>query len=890
MAKNQNKAQSKGNRKTNKNQSKAKTARRVLNAYEIATRAESHRNGGDSGSESDDGAIVNPMKKDNEDAEFEDEELDSDEALGSDDDFDVMSSKFSQSIRDKAKKLKSKGKNKGRRDEESEESEDDEEEDYDSVDEGEFVSLTEVWDLDDADMKTTGGKDGDVVLADSEESESESDDESDEEDSEDSEGEEEEEAFPFSDEDSQDEDASDVELTTLKSKLSKKSKDKLHYQTLNIPENELALAGGGDDISLADMLSVVDASASKKAILISTDETDEKAGKPLAIPLPQRIQDRNERRAAYEITKGEVNKWEEVVQANRNKEVLTFDQQVSKHKTVSAFSSESHGKPFNDLEAKINGLLQDSSLLDEKKESTFEEIATAKMSKEELAKRQGELRKMRELMFRQEREAKRIKKIKSKSYRKVKKREMLRNKALIEGEEDSDPEDHDMRRAQERMSLKHKNNSDWAKRMIHSGLSKDSEAREEMEEMLRRGERLRSKVLDRDDDDDEFGDMRDMNIDREMEEANEEERSKLGKTGVMNMAFMKSAEAKEKIQNEEIRARLRKLEADGDLADFENDETDAVDKHINAGRRVYSAGAKTASAEMAEVNKEVREEVEIDQSTGLKAKLNGGKSKSKPTSETTEQKTQEQQPAEESNPWLTPNDTPVQKSSKLRVVDQNSSKLSKNQAKLLKNQAKSTTKSNKRKASELSDDESEVIDMNQTLKIVDKHSTSDNEGEEVNDQDIMLFKQSDLLKQAFAGDDVVREFEMEKKQQIKDEGDQVEDLTLPGWGDWAGSSGSKKNKKNKNKKVKVTKGVAFNSREDKFKDKVIINEKVQKKNAKYQSSSIPFPFESREQYERSLRMPIGQEWTSRETHQRLTMPKLVVKSGVVVNPLKAPFK
>lgn len=81
---------------------------------------------------------------------------------------------------------------------------------------------------------------------------------------------------------------------------------------------------------------------------------------------------------------------------------------------------------------------------------------------------------------------------------------------------------------------------------------------------------------------------------------------------------------------------------------------------------------------------------------------------------------------------------------------------------------------------------------------------------------------------------------------------------------------------------------------DKRKDKnlkdVIINERVNKKNLKYQSSGVPFPYESREQYERALRMPVGQEWTSRETHQKLTMPRIITKQGTVIDPLKAPFK
>lgn len=49
-------------------------------------------------------------------------------------------------------------------------------------------------------------------------------------------------------------------------------------------------------------------------------------------------------------------------------------------------------------------MLTESSLVDDKKEATFEEIAVAKLSPEEMKKRTNELRLMRELMFRDEKE------------------------------------------------------------------------------------------------------------------------------------------------------------------------------------------------------------------------------------------------------------------------------------------------------------------------------------------------------------------------------------------------------------------------------------------------------------------------------------------------------
>jgi U3 small nucleolar RNA-associated protein 14 len=106
------------------------------------------------------------------------------------------------------------------------------------------------------------------------------------------------------------------------------------------------------------------------------------------------------------------------------------------------------------------------------------------------------------------------------------------------------------------------------------------------------------------------------------------------------------------------------------------------------------------------------------------------------------------------------------------------------------------------------------------------------DGDEQDDQmvhkDSIAFSQRELVARAFANDDVVAEFEQDKMDEIEEDGDKVEDLTLPGWGEWAGA-GVKKKKNNKKKIVKVTKGVDKEKRKDYKLKNVIINEKVNKK-------------------------------------------------------------
>lgn len=907
---------SKGVKKSGKNRS----SRKIIDAYQIAEKQERKNHPRDFDDDESDNdvpfeeGILDARKFLNDgqqDEDLLDEEIDSDEALASDDDYDVLNSKFSQTIRDKTKRRKL-----GQDSDSESEIDVDDEDAYDSIDEGQLVTLSEAWDMDDRDFAQVKGskESNELVLNDEWESESSSsgDDESgDDEDDEaadeveedwgdttkastsdlESESEEDESDSEdvFAHESDDEDDEVDLVKTTgmLKKELeSSKPKERKKFVAETRTENEFSVPSNGQKLSLSDMMKDV---SGVDNILIDQD------AKAVATPLPKRIQQRNDRGAAYELAKKEVSKWSDTVQQNRQAEVLKFPMQQPDQINDSAltFRADNH-TPTTNLEKKVNDLLTQSALVDDKKEATFEEIAMAKMSPEEMRKRTNELRLMRELMFRDERRAKRLKKIKSKQYHKIKKRERLRNQELGDEAEDIDgeEEDHDMERAKERMSLKHKTQLKWAQSMIKSGLSKDVSNREELEEMLRQGERLREKQLGRKggEDDDDEGFYSDDNLDRlEREYAKDGEdinRSKIGK-GVMAMDFMKNAEKRKKEENLKQIEHLRRLENGEDTGiDLFEEDNGLVNVKKNTGRRVYNA----AAIDDTDLNEEIRNEVVDDNAKSLDAKINKVQVIEKEAKDDGKDKAKvEKIQVDESNPWLASstststsyNDT-RQKSSKITtVIDENSSKLAKAAAKIAK-----------RKQKHHNDTES-LIDVNNTLAIseVQKGEDDSDEGEDIDTDSVpTMFKQKELIKEAFIGDDVTSEFQQEKKRMIEDEDDKEEDATLPGWGDWTGGS----TKGNKNKKRKFIRKIDGVTQRDKRKDKnlsnVIINEKLNKKILKYQSLDVPYPFETREQYERSLRMPLGQEWTSRETHQKLTMPRVITKQGVVIDPLKAPFK
>lgn len=148
----------------------------------------------------------------------------------------------------------------------------------------------------------------------------------------------------------------------------------------------------------------------------------------------------------------------------------------------------------------------------------------------------------------------------------------------------------------------------------------------------------------------------------------------------------------------------------------------------------------------------------------------------------------------------------------------------------------------------------------------------------------------DLIRQAFAGDEVAADFAAEKNELVADEDEKTIDLTLPGWGSWVGEGLSKRSQAlNRNRVLEKQPGIKADKRTDKGLDKVIISQKRVPKNGKYLASQLPHPFETKAQYERSLRLPVGPEWSTKEVFQRATKPRVLVKQGVIA-PMAEPMR
>ncbi|KAL6874945.1 Utp14 domain-containing protein [Trichoderma novae-zelandiae] len=633
---------------------------------------------------------------------------------------------------------------------------------------------------------------------------------------------------------------------------------------------------------------------SVKLLKKESKETRPGAAKKLAVPLSRREQGRLDRTVAYEKTNETLDRWTETVKQNRRAEHLIFPLPQN---SESAGLDRSELQPLslksaaNELESTIMGIMEQSGLSLEKekkpKKQEFDEEGNLLTRKQVLEKKRIE----REINSREAKRAKRIKKIKSKAYHRVHRKqrerdEMATKEAMAEaGEIDSEEEREaqDRRRALERVGQRHKD-SKWAK--VGSKAKRavwDDDFRSGLTEMARKDEELRQRKEGKssraagddsdetsssgsDSDDDDVAKIR-RQLD-ELEQEDDEPQSRL-----MKMKFMQKAEAARKKANDDLIQEIRR-ELDGEEAQESDDE----DKGGEVGRRQYGNGAanpfSSTSQDSAvrearekrgrEARKE-REDASFAHGDGAPHVANGSVNHAWSTT-----------PAEATSSvagaWSR-GDSRRKKSSSARAddLDLNANILTASQP------SKPKTKPATKKARPQDDEGPE--------------SESESESESDADSENRLplaIRDKALVARAFAGEDVVAEFQREKDDVAEADDDKVIDNTLPGWGSWVGEGiSAREQRRHQGRFLTKVEGIKKKDRKDAKLDKVIINEKRVKKNDRYLAPQLPFPFESKQQYERALRLPVGPEWMTKETFQQNTKPRVIIKQGII-KPMSKP--
>jgi U3 small nucleolar RNA-associated protein 14 len=263
-------------------------------------------------------------------------------------------------------------------------------------------------------------------------------------------------------------------------------------------------------------------------------------------------------------------------------------------------------QPTTELETSIDKLLKKANLLDSQRGHGPDNLPANPLTAEAVLARTSEVRKMRELMFRADTKAKRLAKIKSKTYRRLKKKQKQKLVEKLNVDEDSaDDEERrlqrEVERARERATLKHKNTGKWAKAMKARG-ELDEDQRQEVLEMLQRGEKLRRKIHakgesdeDEDDSDDDTGDEGQIRASAfdEVARIAEDEGPEPSKMCLFSMKFMKDAIARDNKRGQDMADEfLRDLAGSDAEVASDNDDGPQNQPEQTVGRVSFRPGAQ----------------------------------------------------------------------------------------------------------------------------------------------------------------------------------------------------------------------------------------------------------------------------------------------------------
>ncbi|KAL2115933.1 hypothetical protein VTJ04DRAFT_10188 [Mycothermus thermophilus] len=793
--------------------------------------------------------------------EDEDSEIDSDEAFGESDEERFDGYAFSGSSSKKKKKPKKKGE-----DEDEEEEEEDDEEDLESLG-SDAIDLATALDQYEEDEDE-----------DEEEGSSEEDDES-----------------ADSDDESEDEDEVDPsKLDALENMIAGFGGDE------EKEDEQPKESQGKTKLSLKDLglTGIKDENIKKSVRLMSKEEKATKPGssKKLEVPLAKRQQDKLLRSAAYEKTTETLDRWIETVKYNRRAEHLVFPLAQNAHDrglSTGELMPITQKTSGTELEQTILAIMEESGLGPSATPQQKNDGEPApKLTQAEIQEIARQRRRERELHSREMARLKRIKKIKSKTWRRIHRKEMKRlEEAELEakleaGELDSEEEREalDRRRALERVGTRLRE-SKWAKLGKKAGRAVwDENFRASLTEEARRKEDLRRRIEGRkagsDDEDDDSdsdasgeGDPREK-LRRELEKAAAYESDDEPKSKLMQMKFMQRAEEQRKKENDAAIAELRRqLDSDGE--EVSEEETEVGRRQFGMGNGNTVAAVKTPQVS--------KPKAAVSQGS---AASTGVSSTAAVTNDSAPAQSNAQTNGQSGGAWTSTTEEPSAPAAAGVWTQVESDKKSKKAAKT--------------RAAEIDIASATLVAAQSKPKPKPKAQTAegskaqengaqDSEEEEYVSHLPMAIRDQKLIERAFAGEDVHGQFEEEKAEAEAEDDEKEIDNTLPGWGSWVGEGVSKREqRKHKGRFVTKVEGVKKTDRKDYKLKGVIISEKRIKKNDKYLASQLPHPFESQHQYERSLRLPVGPEWSTKETFQDNTKPRVIIKQGIIA-PMSKPM-
>ena len=599
--------------------------------------------------------------------------------------------------------------------------------------------------------------------------------------------------------------------------------------------------------------------------------------KKIGRALEQHEKDEIEQKMGRKQILNEMNEYTTIVKRNaiQDTQIFPAPKPTEMKKVEDLYVNSELNQQINEI---VKGLNIEKTIQNEEKQ------IRRKMSMEEQVKRSQELSKLRGLMFYDEIKARRQNKIKSKKYHRILKREKEKEKKKeIELMLEEDPEaameynkQQEMKRIRERMTQRH-TTSQWSKEMKQKKLTKIEDVRAAMNEKDKIGKEL-SEKMKKDDIFDEkllFGGSQ---LDRNIQE--------------MLGHVMDEEDDENELDDETIKMKAQqRINQLDQLAGMDNNIT-----KMKFMQRMFAAEKE----EMKDIIDDKNMEEEIDDKEEVLIEMN----------DVVNMNNEEGEIEMNENGNVTiktkKNTNPILKTSQNQVNEMKSEKQKiKVPSKLdqLVNEVMKTANEEKNNE-DMSDDEDESeenndqneIEMNENseseeMEIIEEKEDEEKENKEREIEEIQLTKnenvneilqiqqetkmdeentfkedQKEILRMAFADDDVLNEINEidEEQRKMKEE----QSTRMAGWGSWTGE------------------GIEEKKRKEAKPKKVVFNKTYDKKFTKYTLSDVPAGFENEKEYRKALEQPLGKEWASLLTHEKLNQPELIIRRGKNIEPLE----
>ncbi|NXN96714.1 UT14A protein, partial [Rhinopomastus cyanomelas] len=687
------------------------------------------------------------------------------------------------------------------------------------------------------------------------------------------------------------------------SSLSGRRRRKLAERTeasAQVSEFNVSCKGAEEKLVLSELLEPIRPKSALCSVKKELNRVKQKAA--VELPLSKEEAKRVVREAAYDRTSKEVGKWQEVVLQHRRAEQLVFPLKQDIPTVVPLEQVVSAWKARTPLEQEIFGLLHKNQQPITDPLLTPEETAALQaMSLEEARQRRAELQKARAIQSYYEAKARREKRIKSKKYHRVLKKSK-RRKALKEFEllQKSDPEaalakleELEQLRMQERMSLKHQNKGKWARsRAIMAKY--DLEARKAMQEQLARNKELTQKVQ--------------VKPPEEPGDVPEEDPVPLtvpsalvGAGGANPWMLGKPSSTAEELEVQEELGDVAvpgAAESKDEMSEEEEvmSEEEALLQDFAQKRQVWQQQSGSPEGRGEELEALLGQSLEepADGPVSPEEVMDGPKEPGNapvPPVEMMRVGIEQPELAQEQK-LLSEQLDRVQTMEEVEALA--SKEHVEEQERLVAPKAKKQVQQEKGRDGDGYDKKppSKRKKKKQQQQLISLRAVLAGKPQQIQCPSLPIvveeeeggIDQRGVIAEAFAGDDVVADFRREKRKAEEASKPQPVNLVLPGWGEWGGTGLKPSVKKRKRFLLKAPPAPP---RKDQHMPHVIMSEKRNIHAAAHQVNELPFPFERHQQFEQSIRMPLGATWNTLRAFQKLTAPRVITRIGHIIQPLSA---